>query len=378
MKKWLLFLLCSALVVNLLVAQTRVIELSLQKEAEHAILFGLQWLEKHQEQDGSWSHYPAITALVVTAFLNSPHGYTESNSIAVGKGVDFIVGCQQPNGGIFVDDLAGYNTAICIMALVATNNPKYEENIRRARDFLLTLQFDESDGITKSDLRFGGIGYREKERPDLSNLQWAIEALKVSEQYRKVEEASGKPREYSGEGKTQLVSASKELFWDNALIFIQRCQNLKAYNDQPWAGNDGGFIYSTSESKAGGYTSYGSMTYAGMKSFIYAGLNRDDRRVQAAFEWVKKNFTVEKNPELGEQGLFYYYQTMAKALAIYGEDYIVDPTGKKHNWREELLKQLLKIQHGEGYWVNTNNRWWENQKELVTAYAILAIEHCLK
>lgn len=378
MGKSLLVVCCCLVIFSNTYSQTDVIELSLRKEAEHAIAFGLQWLEQHQGEDGSWSHYPAITALVVTAFLNSPQSYTEANKIAVGKGVDFILSCQQPDGGIYIDDLAGYNTAICIMALVATNNPKYDENIRRARDFLLTLQFDESDGITKSDIRYGGIGYKEKERPDLSNLQWALEALKASEKYKKVDEASGKPKEYSGEKTAQFASANKELFWENALVFIQRCQNLKAYNDQPWAGNDGGFIYSSSESKAGGYTSYGSMTYAGMKSFIYAGLNRDDKRVQAAFEWIRKNFTVEKNPEMGEQGLFYYYQTMAKALAIYGDDYIIDSSGKKRNWREELLKQLLKIQSGEGYWVNSNNRWWENQKELVTAYSILAIEHCLK
>ena len=355
-----------------------IVDLSLRKEAEHSVDFGLKWLEKNQQPDGSWIHYPAITALAVTAFLNSPQSYTEVNSSAVEQGIRFILSCQKPDGAIAIDDLAGYNTAICLMALVATNNPNHGDAIRSARDFLLSLQFDESTGIEKSNPAYGGIGYKEKERPDLSNLQWAIEALKESEKYRAVGEASGKTQEHSGTGTSASAAGTKELFWDRAILFIQRCQNLKGSNDRAWAGTDGGFIYSPSESKAGEHTSYGSMTYAGMKSFIYAGVAKDDKRVKAAYEWVRKNFTLQKNPEMGEQGLFYYYHTMAKALEAYGDNLVVDTSGVKHNWRKEMLEKLIALQDGEGFWQNKNNRWWENKKELVTAYTILAMEHALK
>lgn len=354
------------------------IDLSIRKEAEHSIDWGLKWFEKNQQQDGSWGHYPAMTALALTAYLNSPQGYNEHNTVAIGKGIDFILGCQQPDGGLYIDDLAGYNTAICLMALVATHNTKYDDAIRRARDFLLSLQFDESDGVPKTDVKYGGIGYKEKERPDLSNLQWAIEALKESENYKKVNEATGKSQEISGESKSISAAASKELFWQNAIIFLQRCQNLKVYNDQPWASNDGGFIYSPSESKAGGYTSYGSMSYAGMKSFIYAGVDKNDKRVQAVYEWIRKSFTVDSNVEMGQQGLFYYYQTMSKALGAYGDSILIDASGKQHNWRVELIKRIVSIQDGEGFWINKNNRWWENKKELATAFSILALEQALK
>ena len=361
--------------VNLLIAQES-IDISLRKEAEHSIDFGLKWYEKSQEEDGSWSHYPAITALVLSAFLNSPQSYSEQNNASVARGIDFILKCQQPNGGIYVDDLAGYNTAICLMALSETKNPTYSEAIQKARDFLLSLQFNDGTGVTQADARFGGIGYKDKERPDLSNLQWAIEALKESEDYRKVSESTGKEQEYSGTKTNLAVSA--QLFWDNAITFIQRCQNNKSTNDRSWAGDDGGFIYSPSESKAGSYTSYGSMTYAGMKSFIYAGVDKKDKRVQGAYNWIRKNYTIEKNPEMGAQGLFYYYQTMAKALDAYGENYITDTAGTKHNWRKEMLEKIISVQNGEGYWVNSNNRWWENKKELVTAYTLLAIEYVVK
>jgi squalene-hopene/tetraprenyl-beta-curcumene cyclase len=347
--------------------------LSLRKEAEHSVDAGLKWYEKNQQTDGSWGHYPAITALAVSAFLKSPQGYNESNNLAVGKAIDFILSCKQPDGGMYIDDLAGYNTAICLMALVATKNPKYDADIRRARDFLLSLQFDESDSVSESDPRFGGVGYKAKERPDLSNLQWAIEALKESESYRKIDESTGKPTEYAGKDE-----AKKELFWQNAILFIQRCQNLKATNDQTWSKNDGGFVYSPTESKTDSFTSYGSMTYAGMKSFIYAGVDKSDKRVQAAYRWIEHTYTMDANPEMGQQGLFYYYQTMAKALSAYGDDFISDSTGNKRNWRKDMITKIISSQDGEGFWMNKNNRWWENKKELVSAYSILAMEEALK
>src|SRR5581483_10112438 len=108
-----------------------------------------------------------------------------------------------------------------------------------------------------------------------------------------------------------------------------RCQNLKGeFNDQPWAGkvNDGGFVYTaanggqTFAGKAddGGLRSYASMTYAGLKSMIYAGLNADDPRVKAASQYIRKHYTLDENPGLGQMGLYYYYHTFAKALAMLG------------------------------------------------------------
>ena len=148
-------------------------------------------------------------------------------------------------------------------------------------------------------------------------------------------------------------------------------------NDQSWSTDDGGFIYSPSESKAGEFTSYGSMSYAGLKSMIYAKVDKQDKRVKAVFNWVSKNYSVDQNPKMKEQGLYYYYHTMAKALNAYGEEYITDDNGNKHTWREEMLKKLLSIQNGEGWWQNSNNRWWENNKELVTAFTLLSIENIL-
>ena len=35
---------------------------------------------------------------------------------------------------------------------------------------------------------------------------------------------------------------------------------------------------------------------------------------------------------------------------------------------------LLDLQQSDGSWVNRNNRWWEKDPVLVTAYALIALE----
>jgi len=120
------------------------------------------------------------------------------------------------------------------------------------------------------------------------------------------------------------------------------------------------------------------MTYAGLKSMIYARLSRNDPRVAAAWNWVCRHWSVTENPGIGQQGLFYYYLTMARALNAVGQDVIVDADGARHDWRMELTGQLLKVQRADGSWANENGRWMEQIPELVTAYGILALEHCAR
>jgi squalene-hopene/tetraprenyl-beta-curcumene cyclase len=220
-------------------------------------------------------------------------------------------------------------------------------------------------GQTPDSVYYGGVSYGGNEKaPDLSNLQWSLEAL-VQQPWMNDKSLTPEQRE--------LREQTSE-FFNNAIRFLERTQNLKKFNDQSYSADDGGFMYRPGESKAGETRSYGGMTYAGMKSFIYAGVSRDDERVQAAYNWLRKNYTVTENPGIGRQGLFYYYHSMAKALDAYGDDVIVDMENKKHDWREDLAGQLLKIQSSGGFWVNDNARWWENNPVLVTAYVVLALE----
>jgi squalene-hopene/tetraprenyl-beta-curcumene cyclase len=346
----------------------KTVDTSIIYEAGHSIKRGIDYLHSTSQDDGSWDHYPATTALIVTAMLRSPDDIVQSGNPDIEKGLKFILGFVKPDGGIYTNDpMKAYNTAICLMALVEAGKPEYNEIISNARKYLLSQQADEHAGYSVSDSLYGGIGYGDDDRPDLSNLQMALEALAASESYEKVAEADMKGQE----GRNPVTGNKPH--YEKAIVFLTRAQNLKSTNPYSFALNDGGFMYYPGLSKAGGVRSYGSMTYAGLKSFIYANVDKNDERIKAAYMWISKNYTVKENPGIGSDGLFYNYHTMSKALNVYGTDYIVTPDGKKNNWREDLIRQLATIQFQDGSWVNENARWWESNKDLVTAYSILSL-----
>ena len=215
------------------------------------------------------------------------------------------------------------------------------------------------------DEKFGGAGYgRTNDRPDLSNTSFFVDALKAAG-----EEANSDAMQ-------------------RALVFVSRCQNLYGpSNTTVFAAkvNDGGFYYTPAaggNSQAGnenngGLRSYGSMTYAGLKSMIYAGLTPDDKRVKAAVEWLQKHYDLNSNPGLGNQGLYYYYMTFAKALSALGEDQFIDDQAHSTTG-ERAIDTLAARQRPDGSWVNENPRWMEGDANLATGYALLALSYCKK
>ncbi len=120
------------------------------------------------------------------------------------------------------------------------------------------------------------------------------------------------------------------------------------------------------------------MTYAGFKSMLYAGLSPDDIRVRAAFDWIRRHWTFDENPGLGQQGLYYYYHTMARALAVSQQKMVIDVDGVAHNWRQELIDALLARRREDGSWQNPTDRWLEGEPVMATIYAVLALEETLK
>ncbi len=312
---------------------------------------GLKFLRSVQKPDGSWDNHPGLTALAISAFMKSPRKYTEEDGPFIRKALHYLAGLSKPDGSIYLDTLPNYNTALCLGALCLSGNPEYKPIIDKAQDFLVKLQCSESVGYNKDDKFYGGIGYGSDERPDLANLGFALEALRSS----------------------GLSEDSK--VWENATQFIQRCQNRSESNDQAWAANDGGFVYSPGDSKAGSTKSYGSMTNTGITSFFYANVKKGDPRIEDAFKWIEKHYSMKENPNMGKQGLYYYYHTLAKALYHYGQSVINDSHGIPHVWQEELANKLLASQRTEGHWVNENKRWWEGNKILVTSHAVLALSY---
>ena len=347
-------------------------DLSLRNEVTLAIDKGLAWLQKAQNADGSWSlpEQPALTALPLTAFMLEPTGkFQKEKPSFVVKGYGFIVSSAKPDGGIFQKGLANYNTSLALNALVAAGDPKFTTLIAAARKYVIGQQ---AHGMTNSALD-GGMGYgptgTHNQEPDLSNTVMALDAL------------------YHSKGVTQELGNAKDLDWKALRGFLQRCQNLPAPGQAPSspaeADNNGGFVYAPGASKAGeialpngkkALRSYGSISYAGLLSYIYADLKKDDPRVQAVIEWLQRHYTLEENPGMGGEGLYYYYHLLAKAMGAYGSNELTMADGRKVDWRKELAKKLIDVQKGDGSWSNEKGRWMEKDPVLVTSYAVLALE----
>jgi squalene-hopene/tetraprenyl-beta-curcumene cyclase len=168
--------------------------------------------------------------------------------------------------------------------------------------------------------------------------------------------------------------------WQKAIAFLQRTQNNSETNDQKWAANDGGFVYypGFSYHVDGGTRSYGSVSYAGLLSYTWANVKKNDPRVQGVVKWIRDNYTVDENPGMGQKTVYYYYMVFAKALQALGRPTIVDARGRSHNWREEMGRKLLSLQHADGYWVNSVPDEMQDNKTLVTAFTMAAIQAILQ
>ena len=335
----------------------------LAERRREAIARGVAYLVKAQEPAGSWGEGNAgITALCADALLWC--GKTAEDE-PVSRAIAYLLKHQKDDGGIYDVGLKTYTTSIALMVLVKADAKTYAGPIEKAKAYLIKHQWDEAESIDKGNPWYGGHGYGQHERPDLSNTQYFVQAM----------HEAGVPKDHP--------------LWKKVVIFVSRTQDRSESNDQMFAGTDsGGMIYSPDvggESKAGtvdlpngkkGLKAYGSMTYAGFKSFMYADLKRDDPRVQAAMEWIRRHWTFEENPDLGQQGLFYYYETAAKALKAWGEERIVDARRRTHDWRAELSETLLKRQKPDGFWINEADRWFEGFPPVPTSYALIALAHC--
>jgi squalene-hopene/tetraprenyl-beta-curcumene cyclase len=348
---------------------------SIRQEIRQSIARGNAWLKTQQKPEGNWDdgELPAFTALALNAMVRDPNlDHSAAFPEALEKGYTWLLAQQKEDGGIYNRGLSVYNTATAVTALMAANRKNFEPAVVKARKHLINNQWDLGQKKEPDQPNDGGVGYgSDKEHADLSNTYFAIEALALS---KKVVEDGN-------------YGEQPDLDWKAAIKFLSRCQNLEETNDREWASNDpknkGGFAYSPFASKAGEektpegrstLRSYGSMSYAGLLSLIYAKLSADDPRVVAVKEWLGKNYTLTENPGMGAQGLYYYYQTMAKALSAANVNQYKIDDGKQVYWRSELAGKLLANQRENGSWINDNGRWMESNPVLVTAFTVLALE----
>lgn len=355
-----------------------------QEEARAAITRGAARLSA-LSKDGKWAfkaeYGPDLgtTALAARALLLSPG----TDKAALTPALEWLASNQQPDGGIY-DPKMGvmtYVTAASVLAMKASGDAKYAPVMRKCAEYLAKIQADEGEGFDQSSENYGGIGYGSKRQfTNMSTTQFAVEAA----------DAAGLEKNHA--------------FYGKALRFLSRSQNRSESNDLPARevngvkvvpGNDGGGFYRPGESKAGLQTladgrtvfrSYGSMTYSLMKSYLLCDLDARDERVKAALAWMGKNFELEWNPgmehdqangpEARYQGLYYYYLSLARCLAVAEAQNVKLPDTLK-DWRAQLAQAIVKRQREDGAWVNHVTRWYEGNPTISTSYALVALQECL-
>lgn len=344
-------------------------------DAEKAIADGAKWLASMQKENGCFSQeqFPGLTGLALWALISTGDEAYQPN---IDKAVEFLKTMVQPDGGIYCavpgrkgGGLATYNTAICLTALAETKRTDLTEIILNARTFLAGSQ------ISGDETFNGGFGY-DKAAPrtyaDLMNTHFVMEAMRRSQSY---------------EDMRPTDQEKADIDWGSALEFVE-----SLHNDENAGDSAGGFAYSPADAKAGTeeqeqqeekpkdgekivMRSYGSITYAGLLALVYCELEPTDPRVRSTLDWASRHWTLEENPGVGDQGLYFFYNVIGRSLTAAGIEHIpvAGEDGKVINWSEELIKKVNSLQKEKGNWVNSNGRFWENDPVLSTSYSILSL-----
>ena len=356
--------------------------------ARASIAKAAAYLAKHQKPKGNFSNprFPGLSGLALWALIGSNDKQYDP---VIEKGIDYLLSTVQKDGGIYCPvpgreggGLSTYNTAVCLTALSFVKGRDLTRFILDARTFLADSQLSGDDSFS------GGFGY-DKSNPnryaDLMNTHFVMEAMRRTEKY---------------EDKRPAGEKKADLDWDAALAFAERLQN-----DADAGESAGGFSYSPADAKAGTETvqskddgqqaedggslekgkekiimrSYGSITYAGLLALVYCKLDRTDSRVRSALDWASKHWTLEENPGVGDQGLYFFYDVIGRSISVSGIDFIERPENASAvDWRSELVNKLISLQRENGSYQNSNSRFWENDPILSTAYSAIALEFAIR
>jgi len=302
---------------------------------------GLSWLKAQQSANGSWSNEPAVTSLAVLAMLN--WGYDENDPV-VHAGLDYLLNTIKVNdNGSFHNESGRYTyyTSIAILPLIATRNDDYKDEIQKMRNWLIGSQWDEDSfyaSIDTTNINYGGFGYGNGSRADLSNTQWALMGIKAADEYLGVN-----------------ANDTDQTYDKAAQYFLERCQNA-----------DGGSYYTPN----GG--SIHSMTAASVWSYLLCGVGPGEVPVADGLQWLAENYSLISNDGWGRTSDYYYALTFAKALTMSHKTKLGDIGG--HDWFEELSEQLMNWQTEDGNW--PGGGWLSGQAdlELTTCYSILSLQ----
>ncbi|MHC4768915.1 MAG: prenyltransferase/squalene oxidase repeat-containing protein, partial [Planctomycetota bacterium] len=206
--------------------------------AHKAIDEGLVYLRSTQGTTGGWltevrigpTDQPdqpspiavAVTALALKAMIQADSPIANGavvEDVRFQLALRFVRSAQRDDGAYEGGALTNYVTSMVVMALATIDRHDFRDELKDATSWLQVNQWDQTEGLSPRQDWFGGAGYGNQGRPDVSNTQTMLDALY---------EAGMSPDEPAVQ---------------RALSFVSRAQNLQATNKAAWSGNDGGFVY---------------------------------------------------------------------------------------------------------------------------------------
>ncbi len=370
-------------------------EKDVRELARRALESGAAWLAGRQLESGAFPHFDGppgtpsapLTALAVRALARLPADLRPRFAASAGRGAAHLVSLQDERGSVgqpgAVVEFRNYTSALALAALAELDAGRHAAEIARLRDFLVAQQLADPLGFSDYDYQYGAWNYNDGDvgvetlRAEMSITSYVVDGLGTG----------GLPADHPA--------------MKRALVFLGRAQNLadRAPAAQK-ARYDGGFAFSPRTSKAGTdlppsggdpvFRSYGSATADGLRSLLHAGRRRGDPDVEAAAAWLGTRFEVRVNPGFGgetedrppppvpfDRGiLFYYFQSLADALWLYGEPAPAGRDGKPVAWAEAIADWLVHRQQPDGSWSNPVNVMNEDDPTLATAFALLTLSRC--
>ncbi len=333
---------------------------------EKAVEMGLDYYARNQFPDGRWSLHElppdarheddalgrmksdsAATGLALLSYLGA--GYThldEKHRGSVKRGLDWLVRNQKEDGDLF--GKAGgtsyarfYSHGIATMALCEaygmTKDPELREPARKAVDYILKHQHPER----------GGWRYRPGEESDTSVTGWQMMALKSA----------------------QMAGLDVP---DKALKGIDHWLDLA---ENP--GGDGRYVYNPyakKDEQLEGRKPSRAMTAEAMLMRMYLGYNRDDPKLIAGAEYLKKNLPAVGTKDRSLRDCYYWYYATQAMFHMQGDYWKA--------WNDNLrpLAQRSQIEEGPlaGSWHPKDpvpDRWGHaGGRHYVTGMHLLMLE----
>ena len=305
-----------------------------------AVNLGTTYLLRSQGDRGQWlgRYGPAVTALVVKALVASGHSWTAR---PVRTALTYIESCRHADGGFYTSAEPAYNTAIVIRTLASLPSHRFARQVARGLHFLKAAEATAATAPNQTEARWL--------YPD--GLHSALDAEPTMEALR-------------GAGRSAADTTMRR-----SLAMLRRDSSWINHILDPQERSADAILYN-----------YGRLTYAQLKSMIYAGLSRNDPRVRRMVRWIRGHYTLKVNPASNSsRGRYYYYLTFAKVLRTHGSPTITDVMGVQHHWQRELYRRLAATQMANGSWVNHHSSaYLEGNPMMATTYAVLTLEQLEK